>query len=702
MFSQRSLFVTIILVINAAIFIQEVAGQRLNINDKDSIKVKQELTKKVDKGKGNPFLTIHAKITTEYLYSSSVLQYQKIPSTYLRTIIDPSIEIKGIKFNSSNIITSEDIINGRKINMFNISFDQKALLERLERVAEKNKTVKKMDSLSKIRNSFQVQCGKLIQKRNNSSYQNDVKKAKEFNEKATSDSLYAKRKYLKLRERKKVAIDFENEGAQLDSLQIKISRIDQELRVLKVVSEFDLENLNDISNNKTKIDKFPIDKNQSKYTEKKDSIKNIKTPGVPKLLKNVSSLGFFDVYPNYSPLIINGVSLRGAQLEIRPKYYYAGIASGYVNTGSWGSNSIGNSNYITTLRAGIRNVNDLYLGLVYLNGTENNKDSLVKNSNPKNQVLGIQFKYILFENHLIEGEKAWSNLYRQVQIQSLEEVKNTILTSKYNSSFYLKYSGTIQSTGTRLMALYRSDDPFYYSMGSPFNRKDFRKIEGNAEQKLFKNRLTTQVGYKNEADNISGIKISTTNIATKDLSLKYRKKNNNYKVSIRNISTNNSTIGTIADIYNINSVYSTIFKIKGIRNNLVFVYGYLYSNLKTLGQVSSNHYSTLNNTTFLGSKISINNQLAINIQGQSKDSSNSYNISSGISFEPYKTFNVTIRYAYTEIESLEQRHIIDNNLNYIFNQHFSLGINSEYHIIRHKIENKENFMSLQFNAIYLF
>ncbi|MES2779265.1 MAG: hypothetical protein V4651_05140, partial [Bacteroidota bacterium] len=85
--------------------------------------------------------------------------------------------------------------------------------------------------------------------------------------------------------------------------------------------------------------------------------------------------------------------------------------------------------------------------------------------------------------------------------------------AKYSSALYAYSSVQFNQNTTKLKVSTRVIDPFYYSFGTPYLRKDNFRIEAKAEQAFWKRQFSMGVTYRRDADNIYNLKqgTSTTN-----------------------------------------------------------------------------------------------------------------------------------------------------------------------------------------------
>ena len=654
-------------------------------------------------------IKIHGKVTTEMGNSNQKLQYQNTPTNYFRTIIEPEVEIFGLKFNSNALITTEDLVNGRSINMFNISFDRDNLIERISKIKLNSKANKRVDSLMQLKDKKAIELYQFKQKINNPSYKTALDKAKKIKTRALLDSNYAKKKAFKVKQSDELINKHKFESAEMDSLQNKVVAIDQQIRYLNTLSNLDIEdprNLQDYSsielNKKYKTKLTGV----SNVPDLGDTIQNVKTklkrklPLTYKIFKSVRRLDLFDVYPNYSPLILNGISLRGVNIELNPKYVYLGAATGYVNTGNWSLSNLNDQKYISVLRGSIGNLDKNYVGLVYLYGTDNSIDSISKHQ-ITNRVIGIQARYILLENHTLDMEWAWSNVYNISSLtQTFNELASTVNQNNFNSSNYIKYKGDIIQTGTKLNALFRSDELFYYSLGNPFNRKDCRRIEGGIEQKLYKRKLVLTGLYRYEMDNLSELKGVTSTTHTREMSMSYRQKSTQYKVAYRNVNTFNSNLGELLKLHNINLNYNATFKIKKKSNTIIASYGYLNSFSVMNQKTTVMHYATVSNMYSITPNLISSSILSANLREMGGDSSNSYMLSTGLNYLN-KKYIVGVKYGFQNISKIEYRNILEFNTNYQLTSKFMISCQGSYQFVN-SAENYVDYYGLQIRTLIRF
>ncbi len=82
----------------------------------------------------------------------------------------------------------------------------------------------------------------------------------------------------------------------------------------------------------------------------------------------------------------------------------------------------------------------------------------------------------------------------------------------------------LSGTGTKFSALYRRVDPYYYSFGTPFLRRDNIRLEMKGEQQFWKNQLNAGITYRYDSDNIHELKEGTSVNYTYIFKAGFRKK----------------------------------------------------------------------------------------------------------------------------------------------------------------------------------
>lgn len=639
------------------LFEKMVVGQRLDslpqIIKRDSTLFKQNrdsiIKETVTYLKNKTKIKIKGVIRNETYWANNSFAGQGQSNFYNRTYIDYQIVVGSLPFRSSLNTTSEDFQYNKQISGFNLNFDfeeyRKIVEQKIKEKALLSTNTHKIDSMSHMVKDYIDQSNKLRQKFQNVQFKENISKVEQIVTKALTDSIYAQKRRLKINHSIELLKKYKKEQELLDSLNGVINRLNTKIMYFNALKE--LEN---------------IGLKESDFM-KLDTIKKVK--GIISDLNIVNSIRHFNVgyiYPAYSEAVLHDVSLRGFNIEVKPGRFYAGYCLGLIGQNSILNNTqdITNKGRIQAMKLGIGSPDNIYFGIVVLEGNKNPTDTFTLSPQIiKNKVIGVQTKILIGDFGVFEFEKAWSDAYQQENRVAFSDLSNSILKNVYNSSTNTRLGGFIRQSNTKYLFYFRKDDPFYYSIGNPFNRKDCYRYDSRIDQGLIKNKLNIFIGYKLDKDNVSGIKGTTTSIKQYEIGQASKLKKTTIRFSYKLIQVKDlSHLATLSNVKILNlsvSRNSTIGKQKLISN-----INYTYTDISQylVNSRLKTDILTLTSTLIANKKINFNSTFNGVFHRTSPDSTNSYNVSIGINYLYNSYVQLSGSYKYQEIIQIEKRNIL--------------------------------------------
>jgi len=608
---------------------------------------------------------------------------QELPAYTQNIIVNPNVNIEGLQFKSSMMLSTDDIFNGRNINQFNISLSKNDYNFRQNKLIDKSKSLTyKLDSLKNELSSTLNSYHNLNEKINNEGYENKVKMARQIQEKALLDSNYNKYNTEKIKEANKFLGEYEKGLEQKKKYQTKINAVKDKMSKLEFIQKYSEEN---IKNPEELL-------NKKLFLNKEYSLKSFFTK--PRRLE------IMDVVPNFSPLVLNGIALRGGLIEFNKSNAYLSVTGGFVNSANWMDNIYQKSNSVISTRMGYGNLDKSYIGFIYLKGY-NNSNTIINYKNRENDVIGIQFVYLLTENHKVQFEKAWSNQPNSDINQPLSDVMKTSYKDYNNGSSFFTYNGYINKTKTNIEAKFRQDDMFYFSMGNPANRKDSYRLYLSLKQMFLKSKVNAQITYKKDADNVSAAKLGSILIHTYQGNLSYKLKKVTLRTDIQKSQTFNSYLGKQIIEFNIVNVSGVLSnKIFGKLNTCVLLLNYIDNRIFLSDTKIKTFLINATNTTNINNSLSMLAGLNASIRN-SLDSSSSYRADLGVSVKKAK-YSVSIKTSYQEIKSMEARTSQLANINYSVSKNINAFAQIGYDHFFYNNLQKNDFISLQFRGMFTF
>lgn len=222
-----------------------------------------------------------------------------------------------------------------------------------------------------------------------------------------------------------------------------------------------------------------------------------------------------------SPLIFDGQSFRGVGLELNPKLIRFGAFYGKLNrkinedttSGRFAQPQFSRIGY--GVKIGIGNTKN-YFDLIYFHAKDDSSSAKVINKNilrsQENTVLGSSFKIVLLKKIVLTTDAAISGLTPDIadaktkadSAGSLEKLFSKLMT--YRSSTVVSYAGqstiSIALKGYTTTVGYRSVQPDFKSLGTPYMLNDVELLNWMNNFNLSKGRLNITTTLSNQHNNL--------------------------------------------------------------------------------------------------------------------------------------------------------------------------------------------------------
>lgn len=485
--------------------------------------------------KRNPFLKVHGNIIVSGQLADGKLYGQGIPEKYLRTQVNCKPELLGVPFNFSYYTTSENNSDFHGINNYRVSFDYATfynkLKHRLDTLSELDK-LKKISRITKLDiEQINKESLKLKAQLNNQSYLKQMMSNKNILNKFSNDSV--KNVDLKNITNKSLLVDKKINSGQksFDSLYRNSRRFKKASDQMNLY-QYKVNRLKELDNLKNG---YNIDSIKINFDGKVEDIKANNSKGFKKRLKkyglykpqydlllSIKKLDFGTFDPAYTTLILSGISLKGINTEINYGNLYGAFTYGSVSNNFNYRSFFSNTNSEQTIlacRAGIGRIEKLLFAVSLLKGQDNGGNQL-RDSNSgfllpeKNYVLGIDIRYKFSDFIDLGVEYAKSTIQDRENNKGSDDassIKNLISASKSKySDAWTGYFNLKLKSNTKLHFMTRQIDPFYYSFGAPFLRKDNFRIEAKGEQHFWKKQFSAAITVRKDQDNIYDLKEATS------------------------------------------------------------------------------------------------------------------------------------------------------------------------------------------------
>lgn len=650
-------------------------------------------------------ISIHGNISLIGQMSDSKYLGQSVPQNYLRTQINSEISLFGVPLNMSYYNTTENNIELNKINNFKISFNYELFYNNIKKKLDERMNIDKSNKLNKLTNiniiEINKEYSKLLSQINEPDFQKQILKLKSIIQKGVTDSLF--RRSYRFKKAENLLAECQNKLDRLKDIEKLREIYFKNIRSVDLSNAIDDIKASTVSALKSNIKKYGISK-----------------PGYSYLLSvKKLDLGTFD--PNYTTLVLSGVSLTGINTEINPGLFYGALTWGTTvnNFANPFSKDINGGRSIFAVRAGIGRTESMLLSVSVLKGTDYS-DNVVKDTNysyylpQSNYVIGGDFKYKFQKNYEagFEYAKSMNEEIAKETKNSTEQLSSLVNPnqSKYSNAWLAYMNANIEETGTKISLLTRVIDPFFYSFGTPYLRKDNFKIEAKTEQTILKKQITASLRYRRDEDNIyqlkEGTAINNTFIYT--LNIKFK----NYPFLILTYSPNYQST--------FDAIRKQQFSSKVLLYNITA--GYTKQNKKVVSTSIANYSKQYNSTSnselsrFHVDQFSFNESIYLKKNELNFSFSSSYALpylrgdtgrTISISEAVSKTFakrKITINtsYSYQKDFVFESRKIITAGINLSPGWDININFRAEHHFIQSfNIQSVQKYSEMNLGRITL-
>jgi hypothetical protein len=654
-------------------------GKGYNV-DKDSV-----VTRKTD-----PLFSLHGSITTIGQLSDNKYQAQTIPQNYIRTSINAELTLFGLPFSTNYYYTTENTTGLNQINNYRISFNYNKFYNNLNQRLNKKIQNEKQHKLNTITTidikELDKEYSEIKGKVTNQEYLKQQKKNEAIIKRGENDSIFRnsykyKKSQLHLKDH-----ELKNKRlCELDTLRIKYFRDARNADVYGGIL-----NINSTSPKgfRRSLKKYGLISNADKLAL---SLKKF-------------DLGTFD--PNYTRLVLGGVSLTGVNTEINYGKLYGAFTWGTSVTNFSNPFNIdiaGKRNLISS-RVGLGRTEKLLFAFSFLKGSDgaSNKveDSTYRYYVPQqNYVAGIDLVYRQGVSEVgFEFARAINDNQDQNNKSNIEQF-GSINKVKYANAWTI-YSDLSIESGTRFRLMTRVVDPFYYSFGTPFLRRDNFRIETSIDQSFLNRNVQFGVTYRRDEDNIYDLKEGTSinNSFLFNLQLRFR----NYPFVLLTYSPNyqyyyyaasKTHYSSNVKLYNITIGYTK--RKRNYTYTSTFTYTKQYNETNTLGfglfhidQYSANenlYFNIIDLTTSLG--------LTYTHPYHTTQTGKIYALNSSLSKSIFKRkVNINGGYSYQKDFGLEERNIIHVGTEFLLGWSIRCNIRTERHFVKRNriIDNTTN------------
>ncbi len=353
-----------------------------------------------------------------------------------------------------------------------------------------------------------------------------------------------------------------------------------------------------------------------------------------KLMSTFSTIQVGTCRPAYSPLILNGISVKGVNIEFTPGIFYSAFVSGKTKKRIQNVSASQQTyeQYLQFGKIGIgkENKSHLFISFLHVKDDENsmipdssfyiieadtiflpgdtiihNQDTTFSTIKPQeNYIVGAEAKLYFFKKKFfIGGEIAMSSVTHDIDAMDID-VKNDIpewlgdyFQPKINRSIDYAYSvkSKINLKTTKLSGSYKMVGPGFNSFGTPYLRNDLKTYEARFSQSFLKRKISVSSHFRKSEDNLIDWKNSTTTYTIYGISASFRFRKLpyfvvNYSPYLQSNKSDTRKTENKTKIFNLSSGYS--YKIKKINASTNFNYSLQNSEMQFDSEVKIYKTST--------------------------------------------------------------------------------------------------------------
>jgi len=352
-----------------------------------------------------------------------------------------------------------------------------------------------------------------------------------------------------------------------------------------------------------------------------------------KLMSTFSTIEIGTCRPTYSPLILNGIPVKGVNIEFTPGIFYSAFVSGKTKKRIQNVEASQQTyeQYLQFGKIGLgkKDKSHFYVSFLHVKDDENSMtpdssfyisradtiilpgDTIIHNQDTsaytikpqENFVAGTEAKLFLFKKKFyLGGELAVSMLTRDMTASDIEINDENVpkwakdyFNPKVSSSIDYAYSvnTAINLKTTKLSGSYKMVGPGFNSFGTPYLRNDFKTYEAKISQSLLKRKISVSSYFRKSKDNLIDWKNSTTTYTAYGISASFRFRKFpyfviNYSPYLQSNKSDTSEKENKTQIFNFSSGYN--YKIKDLRASTNFNYSLQNSEIQF--DTTSNNYKT--------------------------------------------------------------------------------------------------------------
>ncbi|MCU0423434.1 MAG: Atg14 domain-containing protein [Bacteroidia bacterium] len=448
--------------------------------------IKTFLSKLNRKYQQQKILKVGGTVGIEYATSTIPYNAQQVPNTYTRYFLNPEISILGLPFRAHVVHTTEQS-SQFPMNTFNFEFDVDRFQELIKNRA--------FAQLTKANEEIEANAYEQI---------NLEKSNLDLHRKISLDSI----QLAQLNDSDRVSVNKKRIlSKQIADRKSTLSLNEQRIESLRN-RNIKLQQLHAV--NRT-LNAPSVDDTTQKYIRKQNT----------KWLSRLSKINAFKiglVYPEFNELLYSGLPMRGLYINYALNRVELKFATGNIPVLLM--NQPNNLNQQLSVRMiGVKVYNKPRTQVIKV---ESARFVNINGNQIQNNVLLIGTDYYLSKSVLFTSEIAKSS-FDFSTMRDGSNIKSASLFS-INELEHICLSSGIQINvdQTQFKLTYKRIDRGFQSLGSPFLRNDANQLDFLLEQQFHQRRIIMEIGGLLNTDNLSGAKVSTTQIWNWQAKIKIR------------------------------------------------------------------------------------------------------------------------------------------------------------------------------------
>ena len=468
-------------------------------------------------------------------FSNSQFSGQEMPNSYIRTNANIQANVSGIIVRIDGLVSNEGRNSGNNLNKLTVSIDPESIQNAIQtKILNKNKRLK--DSIEKEIQKKRKEIEQLNLLLSDQGAVDRLNKVKAQNEKFLTDTFHSYLDSVQYQNNLYEINHFSKKQNESKDLIAQLKKYEQIIKHTALSKPSDFGNINYNQKGFKDIGKLALDSSRKLAVLRDTLVQMNRISPMQNFLMNIKDFQLMDFYSYKSTIALNGLAIRGAQIESNPGKLIIGITAGMQTPPQFRMIPARklNGKGLFCGQLGFGKLDKSYISGFYLMGEAENNPQ--KPSLEANYVYGVQGKLkegsVELKYELLLSRNRYLVTYNPNIYQELK-LTNSINQAK---AILVNYQQYFSITKTKFGVKYSRIDPLFFSIGNPFLRVDLQKGSVQIDQSLpfLKLGLYSNISLSN--DNLNQQKSVTSFFKDYELGLKHKYKRLNTNLSYRRFS----------------------------------------------------------------------------------------------------------------------------------------------------------------------